>query len=263
MPDPEKSTETDEARLAVVEASNALGDFMRAHPEIEAALTEDEDAGFARLRDAGPFELNAAWKANLLRIAARDLTGRADMRTTSAALSRLADAVLARGLELAREEIPGETRLAVVAMGKTGAEELNYVSDVDVVFVAEGDLDHPVHASGADGRGQVLLIAVQHEVGAGLRRDAGLGVVADRGDHAGAAALGELDGIEAHRARSAGEVAGRRPLTAPPSSGGSRWPTYHSSTDCACRGARGRRGRVSPRPEGAPTGAPRSDPGSS
>ncbi len=143
MPDSEseKSARTDEARLAVVEASNALADFMRAHPEVEAALTENEDAGHARLRDAGAAELNLAWKANLLRIAALDLTGRADLPATSDALSRLADAVIARGLELAREEIPGETRLAVIAMGKTGAEELNYVSDVDVVFVAEGDLD--------------------------------------------------------------------------------------------------------------------------
>jgi glutamate-ammonia-ligase adenylyltransferase len=141
MPESEKSTGADEARLAVVEASNALGDFLRAHPETEAALVEEEDAGLTRIRDAGAFELNAAWKANLLRIAAQDLTGRADLRATSAALSRLADTVLARGLALARKEIPGETRLAVVAMGKTGAEELNYVSDVDVVFVAEGDLD--------------------------------------------------------------------------------------------------------------------------
>jgi glutamate-ammonia-ligase adenylyltransferase len=141
MPESEKSVDADEARQAVVEASNALADFLRAHPEVEPALTEDEDAGLARIRDAAASELNGAWKANLLRIAARDLTGGADLRATSDALSRLADAVLARGLALARLEIPGDTRLAVVAMGKTGAEELNYVSDVDVVFVAEGDLD--------------------------------------------------------------------------------------------------------------------------
>ncbi|HEX2144151.1 MAG TPA: bifunctional [glutamine synthetase] adenylyltransferase/[glutamine synthetase]-adenylyl-L-tyrosine phosphorylase [Glycomyces sp.] len=143
MPDNDEAQglDADEARLAVVEASNALADFMRARPDTEAALTEDEDAGLARLREAGANELNAAWKANLLRIAAADLTGRADLRATSIALSRLADAVLARGLELARAEIPGETRLAVIAMGKTGAEELNYVSDVDVVFVADGHLD--------------------------------------------------------------------------------------------------------------------------
>jgi glutamate-ammonia-ligase adenylyltransferase len=68
------------------------------------------------------------------------LTGEADFAATAAALSRLADAVLSRGLAIAQAELPGDARLAVIAMGKTGAEELNYVSDVDVVFVAEGDL---------------------------------------------------------------------------------------------------------------------------
>ncbi|MEU6860194.1 bifunctional [glutamine synthetase] adenylyltransferase/[glutamine synthetase]-adenylyl-L-tyrosine phosphorylase [Glycomyces sp. NPDC046736] len=132
------------AKLAVVEASNALADFLRAHPDAEAALTESEEAGLARVFDANAFDLNAAWKANLLRIAAADLTGSADFKRTSVALSRLADAVLARGLDLAREELGStedQTRLAVIAMGKTGADELNYVSDVDVVFVAEGDLE--------------------------------------------------------------------------------------------------------------------------
>ncbi|WP_198587087.1 bifunctional [glutamine synthetase] adenylyltransferase/[glutamine synthetase]-adenylyl-L-tyrosine phosphorylase [Glycomyces xiaoerkulensis] len=133
--------EPDHARLAVTEASNALGDFMRAHPEVESALTETEEAGLGRIRAADAAGLGFAWKANLLRISAADLTGETDLTATSDAISRLADAVLARGLELAREEIPGSTRLAVIAMGKTGAEELNYVSDVDVVFVAEDDLD--------------------------------------------------------------------------------------------------------------------------
>ncbi|WP_168801426.1 bifunctional [glutamine synthetase] adenylyltransferase/[glutamine synthetase]-adenylyl-L-tyrosine phosphorylase [Glycomyces buryatensis] len=138
--------DTDEARLAVNAASNALADFLRAHPQTEAALTESEDTGLERIRSAGASRLNFEWKANLLRISAADLTGEADLAATSAALSRLADAVLARGLELARNELGpsmdmGETRLAVIAMGKTGGEELNYVSDVDVVFVAEGDLD--------------------------------------------------------------------------------------------------------------------------
>ncbi|GAB3644509.1 bifunctional [glutamine synthetase] adenylyltransferase/[glutamine synthetase]-adenylyl-L-tyrosine phosphorylase [Glycomyces tarimensis] len=132
--------ELDAARLAVIEASNALGDFIRAHPHVEAALIEDEETGLTRVRIADATELAFAWKANLLRIGAADLTGEADLPATSGALSRLADAVIDRGLELARAELPGEARLAVIAMGKTGAEELNYVSDVDVVFVADGDL---------------------------------------------------------------------------------------------------------------------------
>ena len=32
--------------------------------------------------------------------------------------------------------VPAPARLAVIAMGKCGGGELNYVSDVDVIFVA-------------------------------------------------------------------------------------------------------------------------------
>ena len=56
-------------------------------------------------------------------------------------LSDLADAALTAALAVAiarcarTAQLP--VRLAVIAMGKCGARELNYVSDVDVVFVAE------------------------------------------------------------------------------------------------------------------------------
>ncbi|KAA0925793.1 MULTISPECIES: bifunctional [glutamine synthetase] adenylyltransferase/[glutamine synthetase]-adenylyl-L-tyrosine phosphorylase [unclassified Rhodococcus (in: high G+C Gram-positive bacteria)] len=56
-------------------------------------------------------------------------------------LSDMADAALTAALAVAVATVspdsPCPTRLAVVAMGKCGARELNYVSDVDVVFVAE------------------------------------------------------------------------------------------------------------------------------
>ncbi|OXR44776.1 Glutamate-ammonia-ligase adenylyltransferase [Nocardia cerradoensis] len=56
-------------------------------------------------------------------------------------LTDLADAALTAALSVAVTRIcpdePVPVRLAVVAMGKCGARELNYVSDVDVVFVAE------------------------------------------------------------------------------------------------------------------------------
>src|SRR5690606_19099427 len=56
-------------------------------------------------------------------------------------LTALADAALTTALAVAvarvcRDE-PCPVRLAVIAMGKSGACELNYVSDVDIVFVAE------------------------------------------------------------------------------------------------------------------------------
>ena len=56
-------------------------------------------------------------------------------------LSDLADAALAAALKVATRSVCGEDgeepRLAMIAMGKCGARELNYVSDVDVIFVAE------------------------------------------------------------------------------------------------------------------------------
>ncbi|MGH2825473.1 MAG: bifunctional [glutamine synthetase] adenylyltransferase/[glutamine synthetase]-adenylyl-L-tyrosine phosphorylase, partial [Actinomycetota bacterium] len=39
--------------------------------------------------------------------------------------------------------------LAVVAMGKLGAQELNYISDIDVMFVASGDLERATKAAEA------------------------------------------------------------------------------------------------------------------
>ena len=56
-------------------------------------------------------------------------------------LSDLADAALGAALKVATRSVCGDDgeppRLAVIAMGKCGARELNYVSDVDVIFVAE------------------------------------------------------------------------------------------------------------------------------
>ena len=50
----------------------------------------------------------------------------------------LADAALDAALQVAVATVSAaRPRLAVIAMGKCGARELNYVSDVDVIFVGE------------------------------------------------------------------------------------------------------------------------------
>ncbi len=74
----------------------------------------------------------ARWKRlELARIAARDLTGIDDLAATGHALATLADDVVGWSAMLA-----GTTdELVVVAMGKAGARELNYASDVDLLFV--------------------------------------------------------------------------------------------------------------------------------
>jgi glutamate-ammonia-ligase adenylyltransferase len=84
--------------------------------------------------------LAAAYHRRLLHLAARDLTGEATVDQVAEELADLADAVLEAALAIARAELPPDSapvRFAIVAMGKCGARELNYASDIDVIFVAE------------------------------------------------------------------------------------------------------------------------------
>lgn len=75
-------------------------------------------------------------RRRLLQIAARDLAGEASLEDVGYALADLADACL----EVTLLEVGAPEGLAVVAMGKLGARELNYVSDIDLMFVADGDV---------------------------------------------------------------------------------------------------------------------------
>jgi glutamate-ammonia-ligase adenylyltransferase len=90
---------------------------------------------------ADPVErLTAAYHRRLLHLTARDLTGGATVDEVAEELADLADAVLESALAIARAELPPDSapvRFAIVAMGKCGARELNYASDIDVIFVAE------------------------------------------------------------------------------------------------------------------------------
>ncbi|MFB9902385.1 bifunctional [glutamine synthetase] adenylyltransferase/[glutamine synthetase]-adenylyl-L-tyrosine phosphorylase [Allokutzneria oryzae] len=103
--------------------------------------------------------LKARYRAWLLRIAAADLAHVVETslpvpeyEAITACLSDLAVAALQAALAVGAAEVAPEDplagsstgtplpcKLAVIAMGKCGARELNYVSDVDVVFVAEPD----------------------------------------------------------------------------------------------------------------------------
>jgi glutamate-ammonia-ligase adenylyltransferase len=90
--------------------------------------------------------LRTAYRRELLAIAGRDLAGELPLREVIAALSDLAGATLQAALEVAATGLSSAAvpcRLAIIAMGKAGGRELNYVSDVDVIFVGE-----PEHADG-------------------------------------------------------------------------------------------------------------------
>ncbi|RMI05052.1 bifunctional [glutamine synthetase] adenylyltransferase/[glutamine synthetase]-adenylyl-L-tyrosine phosphorylase, partial [Cellulomonas triticagri] len=154
--------------LGVVGASVALGDDLSAHPEhLDVVLDDEPGTGVpvAQVRaellvavgadpDAavpvatltgtdGVDAMRRAYRARLQRIAATDLTcGEPLTRLpgVAAALADLAAAALEAALALARADLDdhgADVRLAVIGMGKTGGRELNYVSDVDVIYVAE------------------------------------------------------------------------------------------------------------------------------
>jgi [glutamine synthetase] adenylyltransferase / [glutamine synthetase]-adenylyl-L-tyrosine phosphorylase len=88
-------------------------------------------------------------------IAARDLTAVADVEEVAAELAGLAEAVLTGALQAVHEqEAQGApaARIAVIGMGKLGGHELNYVSDVDVVFVHEPVDGHDEEEAGRETR---------------------------------------------------------------------------------------------------------------
>ncbi|MFI7312502.1 bifunctional [glutamine synthetase] adenylyltransferase/[glutamine synthetase]-adenylyl-L-tyrosine phosphorylase, partial [Streptomyces hygroscopicus] len=144
--------------LGVLGASEALGDHLARHPrhwralmtygaadprptlsDVEKALADgvrgEAGAGLPR-SDA----LRVAYRRALLAIAARDVCGTADVSRTAAELTDLATATLRTALKIAAAERPEDAaacRLAVIGTGECGGRELNYASNVDVVFVAE------------------------------------------------------------------------------------------------------------------------------
>ncbi|HEY4224672.1 MAG TPA: bifunctional [glutamine synthetase] adenylyltransferase/[glutamine synthetase]-adenylyl-L-tyrosine phosphorylase [Pseudolysinimonas sp.] len=146
----------------VLGASSGLADFLAHHPEQLSLLllplrgpSDAETVGTALLAsvqgvdgEAGWNALRVAYRRELLSLAAWDLEqpdGVLVVDRVAAALADLAAAALDAALDLARRasRFPADqvaaTRLAIIGMGKAGARELNYLSDVDVIFVAAGD----------------------------------------------------------------------------------------------------------------------------
>ena len=125
-----------EGIVAVAAASPHLGRLLAAEPRALAALEDLDHAGPVALGAEAAADLARSKRVELLRIAARDLTGLDPLEAVGASLAALADAVLAASIALAGDAAGG---LAIIGMGKLGGQELNYASDVDVMFVGPGD----------------------------------------------------------------------------------------------------------------------------
>ena len=129
-------------------------------------LDDNPVADLASLDGTDPAAaLCAAYKRHILHLAARDITGVASTEEVASELADIAAAVLCAALAVSRAELPAGAapcRIAVLAMGKCGGCELNYASDVDVIFVAAPAGDGPGVPAGADP-------GAAHDVDAALR----------------------------------------------------------------------------------------------
>ena len=151
--------------IRILGASRGIAEFFLRHPEeltvLLSPLTTLPDADMLRadliaavdgvVDDAAFTALRVRYRRHLTALAAWDLGNPDPLAAVSQVTGMLADlagAALDASLEIARRSTrfaPADvanTRLAIIGMGKSGARELNYVSDVDVIFVVEaaGDL---------------------------------------------------------------------------------------------------------------------------
>jgi len=156
--------ETRARLVAVLGVSEALADHLLRHPRQWTAIAHADNSrptglslrvNLLRAVGADPdslepcaempeepalLALRIAYRECLLGTATRDLALGAALDDVAAELADLADAALAVGLAIARSTLPIDAepcRFTVIGLGKCGGHELNYVSDVDVVFVAE------------------------------------------------------------------------------------------------------------------------------
>ena len=145
-----------EGLIRVLGASDGLAEFIvrcpmafvKALPPAELPTAEQYRQAFRQSKIADSDVLRNAYRQHLVTIAAWDLCQPSAIdavQRVGQALADLTDTTVDAAITLARKGLtvdPTEldaTRFAVIAMGKTGARELNYISDVDVVFVCEAN----------------------------------------------------------------------------------------------------------------------------
>lgn len=156
-------------RLALVlGASRGLAEFIeRFEPALklflkEPLLPQDQQHSFDKLSaNFDPHSENArdqlriSYRLLMLEIALWDLScdnPQEEIPQVSAALADIAGATLECGLQIAKSELKssfGEEEIAavdfaIIAMGKCGARELNYLSDVDVIYVGQPSQSHDI-----------------------------------------------------------------------------------------------------------------------
>jgi glutamate-ammonia-ligase adenylyltransferase len=145
-----------ERLVIVLGTSEALGEFFARHPEHVADLstanlaqTPPNEAALREwmCRATDVDSLRVQYHRALAALATRDLSALTSFQQSSAELADLAVATLDGALQIARaaDADADKCRLTIMALGKTGGHEMNYVSDVDVIFVCEPAADVEEH----------------------------------------------------------------------------------------------------------------------
>ncbi|MDK8763159.1 bifunctional [glutamine synthetase] adenylyltransferase/[glutamine synthetase]-adenylyl-L-tyrosine phosphorylase [Corynebacterium sp. MSK218] len=158
---PEAWKELQRALPTPTEMLHTLLTTVGAEPATFAQEPERPDSASKDLTTPGTYratpgdhkaQLKTVYRTLMMRIAAHDLAGtfhsrkgqsrpqpRVGFREVTRLTTALADAALTAALAGAVRVVYGDqpldAQLAVLAMGKCGAGELNYISDVDVIFV--------------------------------------------------------------------------------------------------------------------------------
>jgi glutamate-ammonia-ligase adenylyltransferase len=161
------------ARLLTIAAfSPYLGETLLRHPEHIAWLQREAERGLDRVKSTeqlrqemarfvtGAIERDLRAKLarfkrrELLRIYLRDCLSRATLAEVTDELSNLADVILGHALAVSYQEMANrhgppqirdergrieQAEFAVVSLGKLGCRELNYASDIDLLFLYSGD----------------------------------------------------------------------------------------------------------------------------
>jgi len=126
------------------------GDLQRAYADDEYARRLSEQLAGVTTDVQLAETLRRFRNREMVRIAWRDLTGRAELREVTEQLSAMADACIDRSLSVLYDwhaeqwgtpcDADGEAqRMVVLGMGKLGARELNFSSDIDLIFAYPED----------------------------------------------------------------------------------------------------------------------------
>ncbi len=125
---------------SVSDLKAAVADLSRVSPPLAEALQSRPELLDGLEKEA---TVSSRVLAALIPVALSDVRGEADLETTTRALSDAMDGIVATELERAIDDVSDRHPVApgigfsVIAMGKWGAREINYYSDIDLVFVHE------------------------------------------------------------------------------------------------------------------------------